>query len=92
MSTYIISGYLTYIIIGLVILTVFIINIKRLIKNKSEQTKIVLITNIVSAVFMAIDVYRWIKIGYHEEVTIFDTVGPLLVAISIYGTIDSKKD
>ena len=40
---------------------------------------------------MAIDVYRWIKIGYHEEVTIFDIVGPLLVAISIYGTIDSKK-
>lgn len=91
MSTYIISGYLTYIIMGLVILTVFIINTKRLIKNKSKQTKIVLITTIVSAIFMAIDVYRWIGIGYHEEVTIFDTVGPVLVAISIYGTVYSNE-
>ena len=61
-------------------------------KNKSKQTKIVLITTIVSAIFMAIDVYRWIGIGYHGEVTIFNTVGPLLAAISIYGTIYSNEN
>ena len=92
MSTYITTGYLTYIIMLLVILSVFFINIRGIVKNKNnKQIKIVLIFNTIGALFMAIDIYRWISIGYHEELTIFDTVGPLLIALSVYGTLYFKE-
>lgn len=90
--SYIINGYAVYAVMfliggyGLVVDPI----IHRHKHTFSTSYRLAWLLLMISLIMIGIDMIRWILIGYHEEVTIFDTVGPMLYIMGIIGLIFSN--
>lgn len=90
--SYIINGYAVYAVMFLIggygLVVDPIIHRHKRTFNLSYRFAWLLL--LISLIMIGIDMIRWILIGYHEEVTIFDTVGPMLFVMGFIGMSLSK--
>ena len=96
MSTYITLGFLTYaVFISYSIYEIFKPFVSKNLRHNKLNKYIAMLLSI-AIVLLIIDMLRWIAIGYHEEVTIFDISAPIFFLLGFYtamvrnGTISVK--
>jgi len=92
MSTYITFGFLTY---ALFISYSLCEILKPLIlKNLRHHTlnKYIVVFFSLTIVLLIIDMLRWIAIGYHEEVTIFDISAPIFFTLGFSAAMMRNSD
>lgn len=89
---YIINGYAIYAVIFLIGGYALVVDpiIHRHKRTFNPSYRVAWLLLLIGIIMLIIDMIRWILIGYHEEVTIFDTMGPRLFIIGIIGLILSN--